>query len=304
MLRCAAGSPGRRVGEALADSLHVEPDVGEPDVALLPEESAFPPASLLLSPIERSAFAFAQDQDVFVLVGNVRPDRQHPGPHEFVGRIRLLVPEYVGQSGESAFKEAVQDSGMIGIQLEIAIQGPGRIADINAGKAARFQNPAAFVPGRIENLVHEVESPPPGSLSQAVADLPVLRNEYIVPHGHHRIRRRGDNQVNRRIRDLLHRARRTAYQSRSRFHAIPPLESTAFAAPPHSAPHGKECTEDGVPCYNNFRRGGGKTSAIVGRKKPFDIACSMGKAVQKRCISSGKRANSLPGGQPNLNFLS
>ena len=231
-----------------------------------------------------------------MLVGHVRPDRQHPGPHELVGSVCLLAPEYVGQSGESAFKEAVQDSGMIGIQLEIAIQGSGRVANIDAGKAARFQNPAAFVPGRIENLMHEVESPPPLSLSQAARDPSVLRNEYVVPHGHHRIRRRGDNQVNRRIRDLLHRARRTAYQSRNRFHAIPPLESTAFAASPHSAPHGKECTEDGVPCCKNFRRVAGKTSAIVRHRSRSNIACSIGKAVQKRCISFGKRAYTLPGG--------
>ena len=42
-------------------------------------------------------------------------------------------------------KETAKYSGMIGIQLKIAVKGSGRIADIDTGKAARFQDPAAFL---------------------------------------------------------------------------------------------------------------------------------------------------------------
>jgi hypothetical protein len=46
---------------------------------------------------------------------------------------------------------------MIGIEYKIPVDGSDCITDIDAGKAAGFQDPASFTPGTIQELMHKLE---------------------------------------------------------------------------------------------------------------------------------------------------
>ena len=183
----------------------IRPDIGEKYIALFPENRAFPPPLLLLGR-EATFAALAHDQDELVLQRHVGPSREHPGAHEFGGGIGGLAPENGGQASESDALQRRQGAHVVGVEPELAVEAAHRITDINAGKTAREKDPMDFLPDRIQERVHAFESLPRPPASQRRGDPRILAAEDPVPHGDHRIGRRGHHQVNARVGHRFHPA--------------------------------------------------------------------------------------------------
>src|SRR4029077_1816448 len=81
---------------------------------------------------------------------------------------------------------------MVRVEMEDLVPGPRRVADIDTGDSARYEYSFDLSPDLIEVLVHGIIG--------GCGDL----GEKIVPHPHHRIRRRGNNKMDRPIVDLSH----------------------------------------------------------------------------------------------------
>ena len=147
-----------------------------------------------------------------MLVGHICSYRQHPRPHKLVGGVGLFTPEYIGQSGKTFVEKTAENAGVIGVKLEVTVYGSGSVANVDAGNRSRLHNAAALQPNLIEQLVHERESVRSIASRQLLPNAIVLACENIIPHFHHWIGRRGDDQINRLIRDSCHGLGRATYQ--------------------------------------------------------------------------------------------
>ena len=93
---------------------------------------------------------------------------------------------------------------MIGIQLKLAVDGAGRITDVNTGYAAGLQDPPNLLPDGIEFPVHHLKSLGSVPFVQGGADRRILVAEHRIPHFYHGVGGGCDDQINRVGRKGLH----------------------------------------------------------------------------------------------------
>ena len=164
---CAAAAPRPVLFQTLAGAFQIEPHVGIPDIALLPEDGALAAQLLFLRMGELPLGAFAQHQDELVLQRHVGAGRQHAGAHELVRRIGLLAPQDGRQRREPEREAAGENSRMVRVEHEGIADGSGRIPDVDAGEAARPENAMRLRPHRVQHAVHGFESGKPVLLRRA-----------------------------------------------------------------------------------------------------------------------------------------
>ena len=90
---------------------------------------------------------------------------------------------------------AAEDSGVVGVEGEVAVQGSGGVADVDAGNSPGHQHPDDLLPDGIELRVHQLEGLESLPGLQGLADGAALPPEHLIPHFDHGVGGRGHHQV-------------------------------------------------------------------------------------------------------------
>src|SRR6266704_1018075 len=100
---------------------------------------------------------FAEDEEVLQVDSQIGVRWKESGPEEgsfacVVGPVGRLLPEHVGQSDEPELFEVFDDSGVVRVEVEDAVGGPGCVSDVDTRNAARDEHSSDFSPSLVEIL--------------------------------------------------------------------------------------------------------------------------------------------------------
>ncbi len=201
--------------------------------------------------VERALAALPEDQDVLVLVRHVGAGGQHSRAHELVRGVRRLPPEDVRKRREARARHAEDDAGVVREEPEVAAGRPRRVADVDARDAARgraTRQHSAQTRSSSACIASKAASHVARSEASAIAGASSPND--AVPHLDHGVRRRRDDEVDRRVGDAAAaRARRprstrwlvTNRSSPRGTRARGSSTASATAFPTTAAPAGVKC---------------------------------------------------------------
>jgi len=138
---------------------------------------------------EPAELSFAEQEDVLAIQRHVRVGRKEARSEERVRAIGRLLPEDVRKGREAKAGCADHRLGRVRPDLELPVDRTQGIPNVDRQDAARDQDPSALDPRIGEHLQHS-----------RIVGRPE-RPEEPVPLGDHRVRGRGEDEVDRVVGD-------------------------------------------------------------------------------------------------------